>query len=519
MAFRYAVMAISFMLHIKLLDRWLDKVTMYKLVLYGLGTLAIFAVISGFIGALSYSGLAMTLSLLTLTTACGFINSLLARLYGVVANSESSLITALILFFLFTPGLSLLNLSTLVLASLIAMTAKYALAIRDRHIFNPAATAAVVLGFIPVAAASWWVANPWLLPGTLILGLLVARKIKREAMVLTFLVIATVGITLMSMQFGLSLGQAVKSVLTSWPVIFLGTIMLTEPLTSPPKHRTQIMYAAIVGVLMVSRLHIGPVYFTPELSLLIGNIFAYTVSSRERLTLKLKAKRRLANDIYEFAFTSNYPVKHTPGQYAEWTLDHDHVDLRGNRRYFTIASSPTESELLLGVRIIENGSSFKAALNALKPGDTMYAGQLAGDFVLPANPNTKCVFIAGGIGITPFRSMLAYLRDKQETRDLILMYSVKQPGDIAYTELLKDVEALGVKVIITASEADKLPADWQGETGFVDAKLLQKYVPDLRDRDVYISGPPGMVQGLSGVAKKLGVNRKQIHTDYFPGFG
>jgi glycine betaine catabolism B len=507
------------MLHLKPIDRWLDTITMYKLVLYGLGLLAGFATLFSFLGLLAYSGLAMMVSLLTVSLACVFINTLLARLYGVVTNSESSLITALILFFLFSPNLTVSGLTTLVLASVIAMSAKYALAIRDRHIFNPAATAAVVLGFIPATAATWWVATAWLLPITLVLGFLIARKIKREAMVLTFLSIATLGIVYMSTQFGLSFSQALVSAFTSWPIIFMGTIMLTEPLTSPPRQRTQIIYAAIVGILMVSRLHLGPLFFTPEVALLIGNIFAYTVSSRERLTLKLKDKRQLATDTYEFAFTSNYPVKHVPGQYAEWTLDHAHVDIRGNRRYFTIASSPTESELLLGVRIIDNGSSFKKALNALKPGDSMYAGQISGDFVLPKNPQTKCLFIAGGIGITPFRSMLAYLRDQQEKRDIILLYSVKQPGDVAYTELLKEAESLGVKVIITASEADKLPADWQGETGFVNEALIQKHVPDVRERDVYISGPPGMVQGLSGTVKKLGVARKQLHTDYFPGFG
>lgn len=504
-------------MYLKPLDRFLDGITMYKLMLYGLGLLALNAIIFGFIGILEPGGLWQLASLAVLVYTAYGVNFAFGKAFGVVTNAESSVITALILFFVFSPATSAKELIILAAAVIMAMASKYIIAYRGRHLFNPAALAAVVLGFSVTTAASWWVATPTLLPVMAILGCLVARKIKRGAMVATFLLVTTTIITVTSLQYDMTPWEALTSTFTSWPLVFFGTIMLTEPITSPPRRLTQVIYAIIVAVLFSSHLHVGPVYGTPEIALLIGNLFAYSVSSRVRLTLTLKEKREVAKDIFEFVFTPNYKLNYQPGQYAEWTLDHKTIDQRGNRRYFTLASSPTEKDILLGVRMVENGSSFKAALNHMKLGDRLYAGQRAGDFVLPKNSSEKLLFIAGGIGITPFRSMLVYLRDTNDRRDITVMYSVKQAADIAYREILDDVATkLGIKIIYVVSEAATTPGY---ETGMINADMLQRLIPDVTSRSAYISGPPAMVKGLSKTLRGLGVGHQAIHTDYFPGFG
>ena len=150
---------------------------------------------------------------------------------------------------------------------------------------------------------------------------------------------------------------------------------------------------------------------------MVGNVFSYVVSPKRRVVLKLKRKSKMAPDIVDFVFKSSQKLAFQPGQYMEFTLAHPHPDSRGNRRYFTLASSPTEDVVRLGIRFYQQGSSFKKALYRMDGRTKIVAAQIAGDFTLPADPQQKLVFIAGGIGITPFRSMLKYLLDSQpETR-------------------------------------------------------------------------------------------------------
>src|SRR5579884_4444100 len=106
----------------------------------------------------------------------------------------------------------------------------------------------------------------------------------------------------------------------------------------------------------------------------------------------------IASNIADFIFQPSHRLAYEPGQYMEFTLAHRKPDSRGNRRYFTLASSPTEDNLRLGVRFYPEGSSFKRTLSRIDNRSKILAGQLAGDFTLPRDPGQKLVFIAGGIG-------------------------------------------------------------------------------------------------------------------------
>jgi ferredoxin-NADP reductase len=241
------------------------------------------------------------------------------------------------------------------------------------------------------------------------------------------------------------------------------------------------------------------------LALVLGNIFSYLVSPKKKLTLILKDIEKISADSYDFIFTPDKQMPYRPGQYMEWTLAHKGSDSRGIRRYFTLASSPTEKELRLGVKFYNNGSSFKKKLLSLKRGDSIVASGLSGDFVLPKNKNEKLVFLAGGIGITPFRSMIQYLIDTKDKRAVTLLYSNKTVNDVAYREIFDRAQRLfGIKTFYALNR--------------IDAKTIVEQVPDYKDRKFYLSGPRGMVTGFENLLQSLDIKKNNIKTDFFPGF-
>jgi ferredoxin-NADP reductase len=295
--------------------------------------------------------------------------------------------------------------------------------------------------------------------------------------------------------------------------------MLTEPLTTPPTRKLRILYGAFTGLIFAPVIHVASVYVTPELSLCIGNLLSYIVSPKVKLRLTLKRKIETAQGMYDFYFAPDKRLAFVPGQYLEWTLGVKGADSRGNRRYFTIASAPTEEEILMGVKFYPEPSTFKKALQGLKEGDTIMASQLAGDFTLPKDKGRKLAFIAGGIGITPFRSMLKHLADTGERRDIVLLYSVRTPDEIAYEEVFDEAaEKLGVKRVYTITDSLSAPTDWNGRTGRIDEEALKLEVPDYAERIFYLSGPHAMVEGFEKTLHSLGVSRRQIKKDFFPGF-
>lgn len=499
------------------IDNFLNGITMYKVVLYGLFILSGISILFGFFGLISFSGLSLIYSFLTLTVVCYVSNEILGRLFKVQLNVESSSITALILFLIVLPIQSFSDLKWAALAGFLAMLSKYVLAIKKKHIFNPTAISLVILSMFGIGIGAWWVATPWMLVPTLILGILVVRKVRRFSMFFAFLFTAILSITLTRVA-SYSVTDIFEQIFTSWPILFFGMIMLTEPLTTPPTRKLQVVYGVIVGVLFGLQFHLGPLYASPELALIIGNIFSYMVSPRARLVLTLKEKNQKTSDVYDFVFDSSEKLNFKPGQYLEWTLGHNSPDSRGNRRYFTIASSPTEQNIILGTKFYSNPSTFKQKLTSISSGDKIIASQLSGEFTMPESLDKKLVFIAGGIGVTPFRSMAKYMLDKNERRDIVFFYSNKTPNDIAYKEIFEDAKNVGWKSIYVVNDLAGSQLDSNMRTGFITGDMLVKDVADYKDRTFYISGTHGMVTAFEDILFKLGVPRSQIKIDFFPGF-
>jgi ferredoxin-NADP reductase/Na+-translocating ferredoxin:NAD+ oxidoreductase RnfD subunit len=503
-----------------LIDRLLNRITMYRLVLYFLIILLAVAAIFGALGMLPYSPLAIIFSTLFLVVACWIVNIVFAKIFHAQPNTESVYITALILALIITPGLptDTATIWFLLAASVIAMASKYILAASRKHIFNPAAFAVAVTGLALGQYASWWVGgNLPMMAFVIVGGLLVVRKIQRFDLVLAFLAAAAASCILLAPT--LDPLDTIQKLALHTPIFFFAFIMLTEPLTTPPTRSLRIAYGVLVGAIFSPYVHIGPIYSIPELALVVGNVFAYAVSPKRKYMLTLREKREAGSNIYDFAFTPDRALSFRPGQYVEWTLAHARPDGRGNRRYFTIASSPTENDVHLGAKFYDPSSSFKKHLLAMNPGEKILAGQLAGDFTLPRNPEKKLAFVAGGIGITPFRSMVKYLTDMGEKRDVTLFYSNRTNDEISYREIFGEAEAAwGLKTVYAVTDANQPAPAHNGVHGRIDAELIKRTIPDYRERMFYISGTHAMVSTFKKTLAELGIPRTQIKTDFFPGF-
>ncbi|MEN9649430.1 MAG: hypothetical protein RL094_397 [Candidatus Parcubacteria bacterium] len=491
---------------------------MYNLVLKCLWVIAGVAIVLGAFGVIPYSPLSLIGSFLTLAVVSWAVNGLFAHIFKVPANVESYSITSLILFFIMPPATSIAGYGVLALTAAIAMASKYLLVVHHTHIANPAAFGAFVVGLIGFGD-SWWVGNYMsLYPFLIVAGALIVKKIRRWPLFIGYALAALVGSSIVALLNDLSVPSVALGVLTNGALIFLGTVMLTEPLTMPSTRKMQIIYGVIVGFL--ATFTAGAFYVSLELALIIGNVFAFVVSPKFRLKLTLVAKRALSPDIHEFEFSSTEKIQFDPGQYLEWTLAHQGPDSRGNRRYFTVASSPTEQTIKLGIRLApEKGSSFKNALVGLEVGHAIFAGQIAGDFVLPKDTSKKIVFVAGGIGVTPFRSMAKYLIDSGEKRDVTLFYAAMTPQSFVYSDVFAEAaQKFGMKTVNVLSGAKEIPQGWNGEAGFLTADMIKKYILEYTDHLFYLSGPNGMVMAYKDMLKKAGVIETNIHTDYFPGF-
>ena len=502
----------------KLIDDFLDRITMYRLLLYYLLALLGVAAVLGGLGYMPYSPQAVIGSAAYLMAACWITNKVFAYILDIPTNYESSLITALILSLIITPLSSPQNFVFLSAAAGLAIASKYLLVIRRQHIFNPAAIAVALTALGAGQSASWWVGNAQLLPVVLIGGMLLARKIRRGQMIVIFLVTSLIASVILTLMHHGNVIDTTRNLALHSSAFFLAFVMLTEPLTSPSVVSRQRWYGGLAGLLFPPQVHLLGLFSTPELVLVVSNIFAYIIGPRVKLLPQLNQKLTWGPSTKDFIFVTDQPFKYKPGQYMEWTLPHTKTDNRGNRRYFTLASSPTEPNLRLGIKFYAKGSSFKQAMLSMDRNTQIAAGQLGGDFTLPADPARKLAFIAGGIGITPFRSMIKYLVDSDEKRSVTLLYSEKNPADFAYYDVFKEAKSkLGIKTVYTIT--DKNVGRYDGvRNGQITHEMIKAEVPDYLERMFYVSGPHRMVTSLQHELRGLGVQEHNIKIDFFPGY-
>lgn len=507
--------------------QWLDRVTgavtMYKLVILLLAAIGLIALLLSLFGQLRSIGpLHLLASAAVVVVATNATNFAIAKVLRVPQHLDSSMITALLLFFVMDPRLDLVGLASIALAGAIASVSKYLIAVRGRHVLNPAAVGAFVVTLLLFAGVSgfsyarWWVGTPYLLLPVAIGAFLVLYRTQKLTMGAVFLVVVLAAVAMRYSVAGTPVPQALTDTLLSGPAVFFVGFMLSEPLTLPPRRWQQLAEAVLVGLLFAVPFRVGIVGTSPQLALLVGNLGAFFAGQRRGIRMTYLGKQQLGDTTWELSFQPARPVRFSPGQYMELNLPHRAMDFRGSRRYFSVASAPSDDgPITFAITKPAKSSSFKQALLDLEPGSPVHGSLVGGDFVLPKDVSEPLLLVAGGIGITPFASQLAFARQRGEQRDVVVAYATSATGPLPYRALL---EESGARVVLFAPEAPSpLPPGWQyGGTGRVTGERLAELVPDVARRRAYVSGPPALVTQLRRALRSQGARR--VHADYFSGY-
>lgn len=500
----------------------LGRVSMYRLMLLALTTIAVAALVVSALELVGPTPLELLVSAAVLAVVCVGVDAAAQRIIHRPLRIESSLITAGILLFVLNPSLEVAGLAGLAFAAAVASLSKYLLAWRGRHIFNPAAFGASALTISGIGASSWWVGTPVLALPVALLGLLVLWRTEKLRVIAVFLVVAVaVAVVRTSVQYtdaGLAFdsAQVLWQVLTASPLLFLGAFMLSEPLTLPPRRWQQFAVAGLVGILAGWPIDVGYFSLGQERALLIGNLLAFAFTLRQAVRLTLAKRSAPTPTVQQLEFVTQRPLAFAAGQYLELDVPHRRADARGTRRPFSIVSAP-EDLPVLRVAYRDGGtakrSTFKKALAAVGDGDALAVTGVWGDFLLPRNLAAPIVMVAAGIGVTPFVSQLRQSRVAAEDRDIVLVYVASEASELAFRD---EIEASGVPVVVfTRDRPRDLPVNWTWAQGVrLDADGLMRVVPDLAERHAYISGPPGLIAEL---APGLGKARS-LTTDAFSGY-
>lgn len=230
-------------------------------------------------------------------------------------------------------------------------------------------------------------------------------------------------------------------------------------------------------------------------------------------------RKQETEDTYSFFFQRPPEFDFKPGQYLRLILPTDHPDERGTSRFFSIASSPTEKDhFRVTTRIIQ--STFKKTLYSLTPGQIVSISGPYGQFVLNDTETRPIVLLAGGIGITPYRNMLVYTRDKHLTIPITLLSSFSRVEDIIFFDELTaiDIEMDNISYIVTITKPEESKKPWNGETGRMNEEMLKRYIANLSESLYYIVGPPGLVAAMRELVEGLRVGDENIITEDFTGY-
>jgi ferredoxin-NADP reductase len=233
----------------------------------------------------------------------------------------------------------------------------------------------------------------------------------------------------------------------------------------------------------------------------------------------LKARKSLCKETTAYYFERPRDFEFKAGQFANLTLlDAIASDLEGNTRSLSIASAPHEKDLMVAMRNRDTG--FKRAIHALPIGSTVLLQGPFGNFTLHRDTARPAVFLAGGIGITPFRSMVWQAVTMRSPHQVFLFYANRRPEEAAFLEELRDLEQFNprYKLIPTITHPSEVTPDWPGERGYFTEKMLKKWLPDLRVPIFYLAGPAGGVTSMRLTLNAAGVSDDDVRAEEFPGY-
>jgi ferredoxin-NADP reductase len=233
-------------------------------------------------------------------------------------------------------------------------------------------------------------------------------------------------------------------------------------------------------------------------------------------SLRLKDKYELADRTVAFVFEKPEDFAFQAGQYVVMTLPKLlFPDDRRGMRSLSIASAPYEQDLTFAMRITESG--FKRTLNALEVGEEVTVTQPIGHFVLPEEDARPVVFLVGGIGVTPARSILRQAEHDGRRQPFYLFYSNRRPEDSPFFKEMQSFPNLNYTCVATMTNAKESACEWNGETGYICRELLERHVADPRRALCYIVGGMGFLGAMEAMLAEMGIEKGDIRKDPFTG--
>jgi ferredoxin-NADP reductase len=235
--------------------------------------------------------------------------------------------------------------------------------------------------------------------------------------------------------------------------------------------------------------------------------------------VKLRKKEDVAEDTMAFYFEKPAGFQFKPGQFANLALlNPPETDAEGNARTFSIASAPLEEHLMFATRMRD--TAFKRVLKAMPLGTEITLGGPFGSFTLHSDSSRPGVLMAGGIGVTPFRSMILHTSRNRFPHHLLLLYSNRRPEDAAFLQELQGIEKehAKYKFIGTMTQMEKSKQKWEGRTDYLDKQMLSESMGDLKGAIYYVAGPPAMVSAIGHLLTDLGISEDDIRSEEFAGY-
>jgi ferredoxin-NADP reductase len=244
-----------------------------------------------------------------------------------------------------------------------------------------------------------------------------------------------------------------------------------------------------------------------------------TAAASPGFMCKLKDRKEVAEGTMAFRFEKPLGWTFKAGQYLDMTLlNPSETDSEGNVRSFSIASAPHEDTLMVATRMRE--TAFKRVLRTIPLETAVKIEGPSGDLTLQNNFTRAAVFLAGGIGITPFRSIVLWAAKEKLPHRIFLFYCNRRPEDAPFLSELQGLERDNskYKLIPSMTEMKKSRRPWNGETGFINQEMLARHLKDAVSPIYYIAGPPGMVKGLHEMLNKAGADDDDIRAEEFGGY-
>lgn len=235
--------------------------------------------------------------------------------------------------------------------------------------------------------------------------------------------------------------------------------------------------------------------------------------------IRLLEKIDEADGVMSFRFEKPEGFEYTAGQFADYTIpDPPETDAEGNIRGFTLSSAPYEPFLMATTRMRD--TAYKRVLGDAAIGTEVELDAPYGSFTLHNNLKRPAVFLTGGIGITPARSIALQSAHDATGHRIIVLYSTKTSGGAVFIDELRRLDASNENVtfVPTVTRPDESTTPWTGETGHVDAAMLSRYVDDLAAPIYYLCGPGAMVKAMRTMLDGAGIDGDDIRMEEFTGY-